>query len=49
MQNVEKGCVIKLYSDKTYSILAYNFLEIYRNEQRKRSEIKSTKTYTRQT
>ena len=38
MQNVEKGCVIKLYCDKRSSILASITSEkIYRNEQRKRS------------
>ena len=49
MQKVQKGCVIKLYSDKRCSILAYKFSEKHRNEQGKRSKIKSIKTYIRQT
>lgn len=38
MQNVHKGCVIKLYDDETYTILASITSENKnKNEQRKRS------------
>ena len=44
MQNIEKGCVIKLYCDKSYSILAYNFLEKHKEmSSEKEAKLKALK------
>jgi recombination protein RecA len=43
MQNVDKGCAIILYCEKSYSILAYNFLEKYKMSSEKEAKLKALK------